>query len=324
MAIIRGPLPQDRFFIIDRAWARDWRLSLKEKGALMYICSHHEAYDLTTEQMIAENDDGRDSVLSALRGLEAKGYLVRVQRRLKAGESEKVRAGTFNGYDYQLTQPPPCAARPKIRRTRKGKADLAGEEIDASPQVGTVDGLSGDGEPDSGPTGAGGSAPKRDQGLEDQRLGDHPPPPPASRPPTQRRPLTAAAESPPEPKPNDDIKPLVTELHTRRPRWSARAIAAAVREEIDAGIRFELVAAAARLCYADPRTRSPARLHHDGPWWMQAADQLGPAPGAGSHRPPWCGHPDCDQTTRLRVVEINGMPRGAKCPQCHPRLAAAM
>jgi hypothetical protein len=289
MAIIRGPLPQDRFFIIDRAWARDWRLSLKEKGALMYICSHHEAYDLTTEQMIAENEDGRDSVLSALRGLEAKGYLVRVQRRLTTAESGKARAGTFNGYDYQLTQPPPCPARPKSRRTRKGKVDTPAEGGDASPQVGTVGGLSGDGEPDSGSTAPGESAPKRDQGLEDQGLGDHPPPPPAARPPTQRQPGRVgegdssstderpAADAAADPPPTGSIDVVAAELRQLRPSWSLAEIVRAVRAEVDSGLPLPLVAEAARICYTNPTTRHPNRLATRGPhetWWDQAAARV--------------------------------------------------
>lgn len=114
---------------------------------------------------------------------------------------------------------------------------------------------------------------------------------------------------------------VAAELRQLRPRWSLADIVRALTTEVDAGLSLPLVAAAARLCYADRSTRHPNRLPEDGPWWDEAAEQICPPPGAAS-RPVWCGHPDCDRETRFRVVEVDGMPRGAHCPQCHPRLAA--
>lgn len=32
---------------------------------------------------------------------------------------------------------------------------------------------------------------------------------------------------------------------------------------------------------------------------------------------PWCGDPECDPATRLRVTETGDGPRASKCPKCH-------
>lgn len=44
-----------------------------------------------------------------------------------------------------------------------------------------------------------------------------------------------------------------------------------------------------------------------------------PAPTSTRHRPPHCGHPDCDPASRLRETEDdNGLRRVHPCPNCHP------
>ena len=77
--IIRGRLPQDNFTIIPNEWLRDRRMSQKARGVMAYILSHEMNYNLTTEQIIRDGKDGRDSVQAALRELEDLHYLVRHQ-----------------------------------------------------------------------------------------------------------------------------------------------------------------------------------------------------------------------------------------------------
>jgi hypothetical protein len=37
-----------------------------------------------------------------------------------------------------------------------------------------------------------------------------------------------------------------------------------------------------------------------------------------SGRPPWCGDPECDPATRIRVTDTGDGPRARKCPECYP------
>jgi hypothetical protein len=97
MAVTRGPIPADRFTIIDNDWLRDPRITWKAKGLLAYIASHAVGHVLRTEQIIAEGADSRDAIRSGLRELEEAGYLTRVQQR---GEGGKI-----TSTDYHLGTP---------------------------------------------------------------------------------------------------------------------------------------------------------------------------------------------------------------------------
>jgi hypothetical protein len=305
MAVIRGPRPDSNYFITPRAYARDWRLSLKEKGALMYMMSHSEVYELTTEQMIAENDDGRDSVQTALRGLEAKGYLRRVQRRAAKGEEGPNRTGTFQGYDYEITEPPELPARPRRVSRKKVRGTVAGKPVDGPDQAGsgsTVTGKAVDGETDDGETDDGKAVPKKyPQGLGDQGvLGDQEIPPP-----------TPTTDSPPSPSPDpdqtrggdDSSNPqappdaLVDELVALKPGW--RLLEQRVREvladPIAQGHPFEVVRQAL-LDLAQGthgKTMSPRRVLEDGPWWDSAYGRVAAAMGPQMPSPRQAAIADC-------------------------------
>lgn len=155
----------------------------------MYICSHMPGYELTTEQMVNENQDGKESVQSLLRGLEEKGYLKRIQRHLPEADAtkpRKYRKGTFDGYDYVLQEPDnipaPRPFEPRRRKQDKTQPTVAGKPVNGSDQGfygGTVAGFSVDGSSVDGSSVDGEPARKgyqglEDQGLEDQREEDHP------------------------------------------------------------------------------------------------------------------------------------------------------
>jgi hypothetical protein len=145
VAIRRGALPADHFTIISNAWMRDARLSWKAKGLLAYIAGHAPGHELSSEQIIAEGDDGRDAVRAGLRELEAAGYLVRRQRR-GAG-------GLVVGTDFELTDPRDgfsVAGKPVPGPDQQERDVSAGQ---------SSDGFSGDGE----------SASKKNTSLEDQK-----------------------------------------------------------------------------------------------------------------------------------------------------------
>lgn len=142
MAVIRGPIPADNFTIIDNCWLRDPRLSLKAKGLLAYIASHRAGYRLTTDQMIEESRDGRDSIRAGLSELAEAGYLARVAVR---------EAGRISHYDYEV-RAPESVGFAGAGKSNAGKP-VAGDDL---PEQDISAGEAGDGK-----AGAGEPAPKK-------------------------------------------------------------------------------------------------------------------------------------------------------------------
>lgn len=96
MAVICDELPYVSFTQVRNAWLRDPRISLKAKGLLSYLRSHTAGYCCSHAQMVRESSDGKDAVYTALRELEAAGYLTRVLNRS---------GGRFAEDDYRLADP---------------------------------------------------------------------------------------------------------------------------------------------------------------------------------------------------------------------------
>lgn len=77
---------------------------------------------------------------------------------------------------------------------------------------------------------------------------------------------------------------VVANLHRANPGFAPAGIRAALEAARADGRPPELIAAAARRCFAAPDTRTPARLNAQGPWWNEAATELGrraPRPAGG-------------------------------------------
>jgi hypothetical protein len=83
--IVRGPRAERDFTIIRNATLRDARLTFKARGLLAFILSQPEGYRVSAEELAVEGPDGRDAIRSALREMEAGGYLRREKRRTGDG-----------------------------------------------------------------------------------------------------------------------------------------------------------------------------------------------------------------------------------------------
>ena len=76
--IRRGPRLADNFTILSNAVVNDRRLSFRARGVLIYLLSKPADWRTRSESIAAQSDkDGRDSVRSAMREMEALGYLMR-------------------------------------------------------------------------------------------------------------------------------------------------------------------------------------------------------------------------------------------------------
>jgi len=110
-----------------------------------------------------------------------------------------------------------------------------------------------------------------------------------------------------------DIGALVAEVRALRPDWSTRSIRRALDDPAVRERPWPLVRKAMLAVAADPASKAPGRLSHDGPWWHQGADErTGPPPV------PWCGQ--CAPNRRLE--DANGDDAGP-CPRCNPGARAS-
>jgi hypothetical protein len=102
VSVQRPEFPWERTARVPWEWMRDPNLSLKGKGLLAYLLSHAPGYTVSQGQMVRESTDGRDSVLTGLRELEAAGYLATRPLRADAPRSS---GGQFVEHDYLLQDP---------------------------------------------------------------------------------------------------------------------------------------------------------------------------------------------------------------------------
>lgn len=72
--------PSREFAQIPNAWMRDARLSLRARGILAMLCTHEDGYAQPLASMVTSRE-GKDAVLTAVRELEALGYLERRRGR---------------------------------------------------------------------------------------------------------------------------------------------------------------------------------------------------------------------------------------------------
>ena len=89
---------KENFTILDNTCIRDINLSWKSKGLHTYLMSLPEDWKICLSDLIKRSLDGRDSVTSAIRELESRGYIQRdVQRTEK---------GCFKNFCYMVFESP--------------------------------------------------------------------------------------------------------------------------------------------------------------------------------------------------------------------------
>lgn len=79
-------LRQKNFTIVDNTVINDTELSWKAKGVFLYLWSKSDEWQFYEVEVAKHAKDGRDSLRSALKELETKGYLKRVRNRNDKGQ----------------------------------------------------------------------------------------------------------------------------------------------------------------------------------------------------------------------------------------------
>lgn len=75
--IVRGPRKKRGYTIVDDQVLRDKTLSFRARGVLVYLLSMQTGWRVSADRLKDEGTEGRDAIRTALRELEAAGYLVR-------------------------------------------------------------------------------------------------------------------------------------------------------------------------------------------------------------------------------------------------------
>ncbi len=86
------------YLIMNKTCLNDRRLSLKAKGLLCYLLSKPDNWYINTKDIIANNDNARASVFSAINELVTYGYMYKHQFRNQNG--------SFHSYNYLVYEHP--------------------------------------------------------------------------------------------------------------------------------------------------------------------------------------------------------------------------
>lgn len=81
MAIIRAPRPDTGYTIIRNDVLRDARLSYRARGLLAEILSRPDNWRIDSRQLADHAKEGREAIRTALREIEAAGYIKRAKRQ---------------------------------------------------------------------------------------------------------------------------------------------------------------------------------------------------------------------------------------------------
>ncbi|MFF7550816.1 hypothetical protein ACFZCU_45495 [Streptomyces canus] len=83
--IRRGVMAADQFTQVANALFRDSQLSFKAKGIFGYVSTHANGWQVTIADLVRLGPDGRETVRTGLKELEAHGYLIRERLRRSDG-----------------------------------------------------------------------------------------------------------------------------------------------------------------------------------------------------------------------------------------------
>lgn len=139
MAIIRQKRKK-RFSIIDNSIIEDIRMSFKARGLLIYMLSRPDNWKFYTDELVKHSDkDGLSAVKTALREIEAAGYLTRKQGHQKNGQ--------FTSQDWILSDTPvfppqvekPSADKPSTEKPLAGNRTLPNTDFKPNTNLPNTD-----------------------------------------------------------------------------------------------------------------------------------------------------------------------------------------
>lgn len=105
---------------------RDPHLSLRAKGLLAQLVSHEDGWQLSLKWAERECHDGRQSIASAFKELEAAGYATKERLKDSAG---KFRGWDYHVYDYRVQPPVEVSGLTEVGLTEVGDTEVGLAEV---------------------------------------------------------------------------------------------------------------------------------------------------------------------------------------------------
>lgn len=289
MILTRGyGLPQDHFTIVPNAWLRDPRLSRRARGLLVELMSHEPGWETSAERLAKVGPEGVAALKSALKELEAAGYLVR--------ETTRDGRGRLTGARYIITDPETTedpSSKPSVENRPKANTNI--EPSADSPSV--------DFPPAVKPSVANRTPKKNNHKKtntqeEKERKKTPPPPPEESHHPRE------TAESRRQPIDELETKIREADLRARFDKLTTDMVGA-----IDGLIAIHGIPALVATAKSMHNSADPARYAQA---WIPAWSAL-PTPRTSPSAPSWISCGDCDANGWIETTD--GV---ARC-HCHPR-----
>lgn len=128
--IVRVNKRENSYTIIDSFFLSDERLSWKAKGLLAYLLSKPDDWRVYVSDLVKQSRDGRDSVYSTLRELEAAGYIER--RRIK---DEKGRITGMETVVYERPLLDDAEDGPDTSSPHTENPDVDNPDVDSQTQL---------------------------------------------------------------------------------------------------------------------------------------------------------------------------------------------
>lgn len=290
MILSRGyGLPQDHFTIVPNGWIRDARLSRRARGLLFELMSHEPGWETSAERLAKAGTEGVAALKSALKELEACGYLVR--------ETTRDGRGRLTGTRYIITDPEAnenASSEPSVENRPK-------EDSDVEP---SVDSPSVDLPPAAKPSVAN-RTPKKNNykktnNQEEKKEKTPPPPPEESHQPREA---------------NGARRRLIAKLETAIRDADLRArfdkLTPDMADYLDSLITVHGIPALVAAAKSMHNPADPARYAQA---WLPAWSAL-PTPRSSAAAPSWTSCGECDPNG---WVETDDGSARKRC-NCHPR-----
>ena len=126
--IKQGPAPEDHYTLIPNSLARSNEIPARAKVVYIYLKSHRDGWDITTERVAEALGMSKNTVSRALQDLEEWGFVVRSQER---GEG-----GAFAGWEYTVLSPA-CTASQKLGNGEAPHPKKPASQKTRIPEIGT-------------------------------------------------------------------------------------------------------------------------------------------------------------------------------------------
>lgn len=132
--IVRGPLPEERYYVLRNEIADDRSLSWAARGLLIHLLTKPKDWKVSVAALVNQTKgsrikSGRDSVYALLKELENAGYVERKRARLASGKLGEVDYIVSEGRFAPLPAQPDTAKPTQVRTEKAVRTDTKSKDL---------------------------------------------------------------------------------------------------------------------------------------------------------------------------------------------------